>query len=840
MKQNLFYMPSLAPLYREGKLHTFTAGIGHDILLGESIRRWSARKISHIFLIQTPENRDDIARFRLLLRNEPFTLVVLPDSIVGSNFSYVSEINEFIHSILRKSPALVLHTEKQNDTVQIVLKRLQLYIKRTAPAPDEPAIFQEYGNYLAQIKAPPSGNGNGNGNGNEKAEQTQQPPAPAVEKKGKPQEKKESDTPETALAPAKPKEVEKKPLNIKQTENITPFRPSRLTIKIKMMTIISLIILAALSLMIFLASKYFRQESELRIQENNLNLTEIIGQKIELDLNSFSQNVKIFAAAILEENITKKRAKQISEIFFKDNKNFIFVGIAENQNGVPVYSQSFYNDDFLILNKIARPDIDAMIAQNTQYFMKAFSGGMVAHNASPGMKQAVMGIGVPYGNRAVIAFLNPVDFLKTFKTSGIVTTFMVNEVGEVIAHPNGEMVLSRTNLSTLPIIQEMMKSPIDNGQKRFEDTNKVTYYGSFKKIPVAGLGIISTVKEEKAFEEVNHIQERNLIITGIILVIALLIVFFYARSLTIPIIRLVQSTKEVEEGNYEINISPASRDEVGVLTNSFLRMSYGLAEREKMKDAFGRFVNKEIAEKVLSGDLSLGGEKKDAAIFFSDLRGFTAMSEGMLPEEVVEFLNQYFTRMVACVNNTKGIVDKFIGDAIMAHWGALASYGNDTENAVNAAIAMRKALIEFNRDADGTTRPLARFGCGINTGPVIAGQIGSEERLEFTVIGDAVNLASRIEALNKPFKTDILISTDSYELVRDIFRVEKMPAIKVKGKVEPQTIYAVLGRFDDPQCPESMEEVRKMVGIEIGPGHTMTQDVMNEDEAEVKYEILDG
>jgi adenylate cyclase len=267
-------------------------------------------------------------------------------------------------------------------------------------------------------------------------------------------------------------------------------------------------------------------------------------------------------------------------------------------------------------------------------------------------------------------------------------------------------------------------------------------------------------------------------------------------------------------------------------------MAKGLSERERMKDAFGRFVNKEIAEMVLQGELKLGGERKDAAIFFSDLRGFTAMSEGMEPEEVVEYLNKYFTKMVGCVNDTHGIVDKFIGDAIMAHWGALQTHGNNTENAINAALMMRRGLIEFNADADDVKKPFAKFGCGINTGPVIAGQIGSEERLEFTVIGDAVNLASRIESLNKPFGTDILISHDSYEIVRDIYRVEKMPAIKVKGKSEAQTIYCVLGRFDDPNCIQSLDELRRQARIDYH-GTDKKGEFLDE-EKEVKYEIIEG
>ncbi|HPX90257.1 MAG TPA: adenylate/guanylate cyclase domain-containing protein, partial [Spirochaetota bacterium] len=316
--------------------------------------------------------------------------------------------------------------------------------------------------------------------------------------------------------------------------------------------------------------------------------------------------------------------------------------------------------------------------------------------------------------------------------------------------------------------------------------------------------------------------------------LAILIVYFFSKSLTTPKIKLLGATKEIEKGNFHVDIKPATADEIGILTESFIQMGRGLEERERMKDAFGKFVNKEIAEQVLRGEIKLGGERKKATIFFSDIRSFTAISEKLEPEEVVEFLNDYMTRMVQCVNETHGVVDKFIGDAIMAVWGAPVSHGNDTENALNGALMMRKALMEFNKGRGGDKKPIIKIGCGINTGPVLAGQIGSSERMEYTVIGDAVNLASRIEALNKPFGTDILISTDTYNEIKDIFRVEPMQKIKVKGKSEPQQIYAVLGRLDDPSAPKTLEDLRKMLGIEMKGKPTEEAG----EEGEVKYEIL--
>jgi adenylate cyclase len=169
----------------------------------------------------------------------------------------------------------------------------------------------------------------------------------------------------------------------------------------------------------------------------------------------------------------------------------------------------------------------------------------------------------------------------------------------------------------------------------------------------------------------------------------------------------------------------------------------------------------------------------------------------------------------------------------MAVWGAPTSHGNDTANAIEGALMMRTTLAEMNKGrGKDPKKPLIRIGCGINTGPVLAGQIGSTERMEYTVIGDAVNLASRVETLNKPFATDILISADSYALVKELYEVEAMPPIMVKGKSEPQVIYAVLGKKGDPKCLKSLADLRTSLGV-ADPGKLTAPS-----EEEVKYKVI--
>jgi adenylate cyclase len=193
--------------------------------------------------------------------------------------------------------------------------------------------------------------------------------------------------------------------------------------------------------------------------------------------------------------------------------------------------------------------------------------------------------------------------------------------------------------------------------------------------------------------------------------------------------------------------------------------------------------------------------------------------------------------MIDCVEKTNGVVDKFIGDAVMAHWGTAYSAGSprkDAFNCVKAALMMRKELFFLNRSRimGDPANPLIRIGCGINSGIVTAGQLGSDMRMEYTVIGDPVNLASRIEALTKPLGADILISEDTWNLVGDRFICEEMPSVTVKGKAKPVRIFAVVNFTGEAKGPQTLDAVRMLLGIE--PPEIENVDV-NADEK--KYKI---
>ena len=227
---------------------------------------------------------------------------------------------------------------------------------------------------------------------------------------------------------------------------------------------------------------------------------------------------------------------------------------------------------------------------------------------------------------------------------------------------------------------------------------------------------------------------------------------------------------------------------------------YFFEEREKrqVRNAFQQYLAPGVIRQLLERPklLRLGGEEKELTVMFADIRGFTSLSEEMSPTALVELLNEYLSEMTDIIFRHRGTLDKYIGDAIMAFWGAPYPQPQQAELACRAALEMLRALREAQPRWQAQGRPEIEIGVGIHTGPVLVGNMGSKQRFNFTIIGDNVNLASRLEGLNKLFGTHLLISENTCEHVRDLVAARRLDWIRVKGKKKPVTIYEVLGERD--------------------------------------------
>lgn len=266
-----------------------------------------------------------------------------------------------------------------------------------------------------------------------------------------------------------------------------------------------------------------------------------------------------------------------------------------------------------------------------------------------------------------------------------------------------------------------------------------------------------------------------------------------ARGVSRPMQQLAQHTKLVAEGDYTQHIDLPRADELGQLATAFNQMTDGLAERDKVRNLLGKVVSPEIATQLLHSDLKLGGEEREVTILFCDLRNFTGMSERMPPTEMLALLNRYLDRMSTIIERHGGVIDKYIGDAIMALFGAPIAIPEAANRAVNAAREMASALDLLNRELVAEGKPALAFGIGINTARVVAGNMGSKNRLNYTVIGDGVNLASRLEGLTKDpaYGSPVIVSEATLNAMEPRPAARELGEVLVKGKATPVKIFAL-------------------------------------------------
>ena len=272
--------------------------------------------------------------------------------------------------------------------------------------------------------------------------------------------------------------------------------------------------------------------------------------------------------------------------------------------------------------------------------------------------------------------------------------------------------------------------------------------------------------------------------------------FLFGRVLAGNLAQLVTAARRVSQGDYDVRVEVQSNDEIGLLADSFNEMVSGLSEREFIRDTFGRFVNPDVVAGILEDrSLSLGGEIREVTVLMSDLRGFTALSSELGPERMVALLNRYLSAMTNVVDAHEGNVAELIGDGMVVLFGAPVARSDDPQRAVRCAVAMQQALVAFN-EAEGRR---LQMGIGVHTGVVIAGTIGSPQHMKYGVVGDAINLASRLEAYT--VGSQVLISHDTAAHLQAA-ELGPVQSFLPKGRTELLACHAVLA-IDGVRSPVS-------------------------------------
>lgn len=297
---------------------------------------------------------------------------------------------------------------------------------------------------------------------------------------------------------------------------------------------------------------------------------------------------------------------------------------------------------------------------------------------------------------------------------------------------------------------------------------------------------------DRALAPLRSLQRRIAAIGAAALTGALLVGIALAGGITSPVKALVAGMREVLAGNLRYRSRIEREDEIGFLARSFNEMVSGLEERERIKDTFGRFVSREVADAVLGGHVPLAGERREVSILFQDIRGFTAISERLDPATLLRVLNRFFTQAVAAVEAEGGVVKQFTGDGVMALFGVPNAVPDHAERAVRAALGIVRRLETLNAELAAQNLPTLAIGAGIHMGEVVAGLIGPDERVEYGVVGEAVNLASRIESMTKELAAVVLVSQEIADRLGPGFVRGRSARVPVKGSRQSVQVVEIL------------------------------------------------
>lgn len=311
--------------------------------------------------------------------------------------------------------------------------------------------------------------------------------------------------------------------------------------------------------------------------------------------------------------------------------------------------------------------------------------------------------------------------------------------------------------------------------------------------PVAALGVDLAAHDVLA--KTHALLRGGLIAMSVAVILALGVSLFLSRFVTRSLDQLSRTVHQIGDGDLDARVHLQTNDEFGQLGQAVNQMAAALRDRELLKGMLARYLSYQVAEKVIrSGKMpELKGERRKVTVLFLDIRDFTQMADNMPPESVVDLLNQFFERMIEVIFEHKGTLDKFTGDGLMAFFGAPFDDDDQEYNAVCAAMHMQKQLKELGQRWQSQGRHVVRIGMGINTGIAIVGNIGSTQRMDYTAIGDTVNLAARLEAATKEHDLDVLISQETHQGLNSRLHSTHVGDINVRGYAQPVSVYSVDG-----------------------------------------------
>jgi adenylate cyclase len=529
---------------------------------------------------------------------------------------------------------------------------------------------------------------------------------------------------------------------------------------------------------------------------NNHQAHQLIKEQLQQAATAFSHVVEYRNSLLIAAASTAARNYEIKQLFVSDDA----ATLASTLESVRLASRS---------DLVAGLALDARLLASTAAAVPAgdvFGQLIAVADADPGPRPTAAGYGFLDGGlfslvlapvRApdiiawlAIGFRIDRDFVRDLrKMTGVEVSFF-DQSGRPLASTLPEPKVKALT-AALPALPESTGGvDVDLGDE--------TALVATRRL-AAGEGRFATLVLQYSLDEklapARQTERLLVLVTSGGLILAIFLSRAFARRLTQPILELVGHTRRIARGDYSVRNQSYRLDELGRLAEAFDQMSRGLAERDLVRDLLDKNVSPEVAAQLMRDGATLGGEEREVTILFADLRGFTTLSERFAPRELLALLNRYLDRMSAEIEQQGGVIDKFIGDAIMALFGAPVAQGDAADRALAAALAMERALAALNAELAAEGRPPLGIGVGINTARVVAGNIGSHRRLNYSVIGDGVNVAARLQAeTRKPeFHTNLIASAATLAAARDRtkFAARPLGTVHVKGRAEPVEVFSI-------------------------------------------------
>ena len=380
--------------------------------------------------------------------------------------------------------------------------------------------------------------------------------------------------------------------------------------------------------------------------------------------------------------------------------------------------------------------------------------------------------------------------------------FIVSGTGTFITHPDKNRIMCESMFSLAeeqgdPALRRIGRAMIRDRSGFVDTGTSLAGESSFLAhalIPSTGWSLGATFPKHELFKDIAALHRTAVLLAVVGVALLLGTSMLVATSMARPLRRMADAAARVAEGELDIDLSGIkSRDEVGHLARAFTRMTEGLKERDRIRNAFGRYVTQEIVTRLLESKdgLKLGGQAREISMIMSDLRGFTALTSSMPPEEVLLFLNRYLGKMVDILIDHKGIIDEIIGDGILAFFGAPEPIEDHPAAAVACALRMQEAMEEVNALNEKDGLPRLEMGVAVNTGQVVVGNIGSEKRAKYGAVGSEVNFTGRIESFS--VGGQVLISQSTHDRLSDILQIRAVLEVEMKGIPGKVNLYDVGG-----------------------------------------------